>query len=75
VALPGDDAVWNATVAMTNEDAAYPAANIKDADPATVAKSTTTTTTITLTTSGISPVAIALINTNATPMGNASMAG
>lgn len=65
VALPGDDLVWTATVAMSNEDTAYPATNLKTADPALVAKSTTTTTTITITTASVTPVAVALINTNA----------
>jgi len=65
VALPGDDAVWTATVAMSTEDAAFPASNLKTGDPAEVAKSTGTSTTITITTSSITPVAVALINTNA----------
>lgn len=66
VAWPGDDAVWAASVGMSNEDAEYPAVNIQNADPADVAKSTTNTTTITITTASITPVAIAIINTNAT---------
>lgn len=65
VALPGDDAVWTATVAMSSEDAAFPATNLQTGDPAEVAKSTGTSTTITITTPSITPVAVALINTNA----------
>lgn len=65
VALPGDDAIWGASLSMSNEDASYPASNLKNDDPADVAKSTTTSTTITVTTSSITPVAVALINTNA----------
>lgn len=65
VALPGDDAIWGASLSMTNEDPAYPAGNLKNEDPADAAKSLTTTTTITITTSSITPVAVALINTNA----------
>lgn len=67
VALPGDDVVWTAAVSMSNQNAAYPATNIKTADPALVAKSTTTSTAITINCgSNVTPVAIALINTNAT---------
>lgn len=66
VALPGDDAVWLGSVSMSNQDAAYPATNVQNADPADVAKSTTTSTTITITTTSTAAVAIALINTNAT---------
>jgi len=65
VGLPGDDAVWTATVSMSHEDTAFPAENLQTGDPALVAKSTTTTTTITVTTASITPVAVALINTNA----------
>jgi hypothetical protein len=65
VALAGDDAVTTATISMSNEDAEFPAENAQSYNPAKLAKSTTNTTTFTITTSSITPVAIALIQTNA----------
>lgn len=65
VALASDNLSLTASFSMTNEDADYPAANLEDANPAKVAKSTTTSTTITVTTSNLSVKAVALFNTNA----------
>lgn len=65
VVLAGDDAVFGAGASMTNEDASYPATNLLLRDPAKLAKSTTNTTTITITTSSITALLFALINTNA----------
>lgn len=69
VALVSEDAVWGATVSMSDEDPdpLHAVEMLQDRDPATTAKTdTASTTTITITTSSITPVAIALINTNAT---------
>ena len=64
-ALPGEDLIRTATLAMSNEDSDFPAENAQDDDPSLVAKSTTTTTTFTITTPSATPVAVILINTNA----------
>jgi hypothetical protein len=66
LAFPADDHVTAATVAWGSEDIAFPAENVQDSDPANVTKSTLASDTLTITTSSIIPVAVALINTNAT---------
>jgi hypothetical protein len=65
VALPGVDVVTLATVSCPTDDPEYPIENVQDFDPANVAKSTGTSMEITITTSSVTPVAVALINTNA----------
>lgn len=65
VALAGDDVVTTATIVMSNEDADFPAENAQSHNPAHLAKSTTNTTTFTITTSSVTPVAVALFQTNA----------
>jgi hypothetical protein len=65
VALAGDDAVTTATISMSNEDAEFPAENAQSFNPAKLAKSTTTSSLFTITTPSITPVALAVIQTNA----------
>lgn len=64
-APPSVDLIWDASLAMTDEDPDFPVENLQTDSPALVAKSTSNTTTITITTPSATPVAIALINTNA----------
>ncbi|MGE3175924.1 MAG: hypothetical protein AB7O32_00525 [Vicinamibacterales bacterium] len=76
LALPGDDLVWTATVSMTDEDADYPATNVQHWNPARLAKATASSTTVTIDCSGnVTPVAVALINTNATSAAISNAAG
>jgi hypothetical protein len=65
VAPASVDLVWDATLSMSSEDPDHPVENIQTSDPALLAKSLTNTTTIGITTPLATPVAIALIQTNA----------
>lgn len=72
VALPADDIGYRCLVSMTNEDPDYPAAHLLDPDPAHVAKATGNTTDVTIepldlagAVTTATPIAIAIINTNA----------
>lgn len=66
ITSPADDLIWDATLSMTNQDAAYPASNAQGMMPIPPAKSTTNTTTFTITpASGGTPVYLSLHHTNA----------
>lgn len=65
VARASDDLIWDAALSMSNEDPDFPVENLQTDNPAKLAKSTTNTTTITITTVSATPVAVALIQTNA----------
>jgi hypothetical protein len=66
VALAGDDAIWTATLSSGTVDSDFPLVNAQSADPALLAKSTGNTFSITITTSLFTPVAVAVIQSNAT---------
>lgn len=64
VASPALDLITAASLSATNENAAYPATNLQDYDPANVFKATSTATTITVTHVSAARYAIAFINHN-----------
>lgn len=77
IAFPSDDAIWSATVSMTNEDTEFPATNVQSNDPSDTSKSTTTSTvySIHIGSGNITVVGLALINTNYTTGALASSGG
>lgn len=65
IALAGDDLITTATLSASDDDSEYPITNAQNQNPAHLAKGVANTLTVTITTPSATPVAIALIQTNA----------
>lgn len=65
VGLAGHDLIWSATLSASDDDTEFPIQNAQTDDPALLCKGVANTLNITITTASATPVAIALIQTNA----------
>lgn len=76
LALPSDELVRQASLSMTNQDGTFPVTRAQSDNPAQLAKATTNATVVTVNCGGnVTPVGVAIINSNATSASISNAAG